>query len=127
MVSIRFAHADCAPCPVRDRCVSTKRPRALMVRPQAQFEAMMAARQRQTTPEFRKRYAMRSGIEGTISQAVHVCGARRRRYRGLAKTALGHLAIGAALNLVRLAAWLDGVPRSTTRRSAFAALAPASD
>jgi transposase len=125
VVSIRFAHADCAPCPVRAKCVGTARPRSLMVRRQPQFEAMMAARQRQTTAEFRARYATRAGVEGTISQGVHVCGLRRSRYRGLAKTALGHLCIGAALNLVRLAAWLAEVPRSTTRRSAFAALAAA--
>jgi transposase len=124
IVSIRFAHADCAPCPVRDRCVGGKRPRALMVRRQPQFSAMMAARQRQTTPAFRKRYATRAGIEGTISQGVHVCGLRRTRYRGLTKTTLGHLVTGAALNFVRLAAWLAEAPRSTTRRSAFATLAP---
>ena len=124
IISIRFAHADCAPCPVRERCVGSTRPRALMVRPEPQFTAMMAARQRQTTPDFRKRYATRAGIEGTISQGVHVCGLRRSRYRGLAKTTLGHLVTGAALNFVRLAAWLAEVPRSTTRRSAFAALAP---
>ncbi len=124
VVSIRFAHADCAPCPVRDRCVGTKRPRSLMVRRQLQFEAMMAARQRQTTAEFRQRYATRAGIEGTISPGVQVYGLRRSRYRGLAKTTLQHLVTGAALNFVRLAAWLAEVPRSTTRRSAFAALAP---
>lgn len=89
------------------------------------FEALMAARRRQTTAEFRRRYAARAGIEGTISQGVHVCGLRRSRSRGLAKTALGHCFIGAALNFVRTAAWLADVPRSTIRRSAFAALAPA--
>lgn len=125
VVSIRFAHADCAPCPVREQCVGTKRPRSLMVRPQVKFAALMAARRRQTTAEFRKAYAIRAGIEGTISQAVHVCGLRRSRYRGLAKTALGHGFIAAALNFVRIAAWLAEVPRSTTRRSAFSALAPA--
>ncbi len=123
-VSIRFAHADCAPCPVRPQCVSSPRPRALMVRPQPQFAALMAARRRQTTAEFRAQYATRAGIEGTISQGVQVCGLRRSRYRGLAKTALGHLFIGMALNFSRIAAWLAEVPRSTTRRSAFAALTP---
>ena len=122
VVSIRFAHTDCAPCPVRTQCVGTKRPRSLMVRRQPQFEATMAARRRQTTAAFRAQYAMRAGVEGTISQGVHVCGLRRSRYRGLPKTALGHLFIGTALNLIRIAAWLAEVPRSTTRRSPFAAL-----
>ncbi len=104
--------------------MGSRRPRFLTVRRQPQFEAMMAARQRQTTAEFRQRYATRAGIEGTISQGVQVCGLRRSRYRGLAKTTLQHLVTGAALNFVRLAAWLAEVPRSTTRRSAFAALTP---
>ena len=44
--------------------------------------------------------------------------------QGVAKTVLGHVFIATALNLIRLAAWLAQVPRSVTRRSAFAALAP---
>ena len=96
-----------------------------MIRRQEEFEVLQAARQRQTTPEFKERYKVRAGVEGTHSQGVHRCGLRRTRYRGLAKTALGHLFIAAALNLVRAAAWFDGVPRSQTRRSAFARLAPA--
>jgi transposase len=46
-------------------------------------------------------------------------------HSGPAKTALGHLFIATALNFIRLAARLAEVPRSTTPRSAFAALAPA--
>jgi transposase len=125
VVNIRFAHADCGPCPERARCVGHARPRALMVRVRPQFEALRAARERQTTAAFKQRYAKRAGVEGTISQGVRVCALRRSRYVGLAKTAMSHAFVAAALNLVRVAAWLDGVPRSTTRRSAFAALAPA--
>ncbi len=88
-----------------------------------EFEALQAARRRQTTPEFKAWYAARAGIEGTHAQGVRRCGLRRTRYRGLAKTALGHTCIAAALNLVRVAAWLAETPRSTTRRSAFACLA----
>jgi hypothetical protein len=36
-----------------------------------------------------------------------------------------HLILGAALNFMRVAAWLAEKPRSQTRRSAFAALAGA--
>jgi hypothetical protein len=48
---------------------------------------------------------------------------RRSRYRGFGKTRLLHQLIGAALNFVRVAAWFAEVPRSQTRRSAFAVLA----
>ena len=124
VVSIRWAHADGGPCPVRGQCISHDRPRALMVRAQPQFDALMAARQRQTTEVFKARYAKRAGVEGTISQGVQRCDLRRTRFKGLAKTALGHVFIATALNLIRLAAWLAQVPRSVTHRSAFAALAP---
>lgn len=124
VVNIRWAHTACGPCPVRTACISHERPRALMVRAQPQFEALTAARQRQTTDDFKARYAKRAGVEGLISQGVHRCGMRRTRFIGLAKTALGHVFIATALNLVRVAAWLAEVPRSPTRRSTFAALAP---
>jgi hypothetical protein len=51
---------------------------------------------------------------------------RRSRYRGFAKTRLMHLLLAAALNFVRVAAWLADRERSQTRVSAFARLAPAS-
>jgi hypothetical protein len=55
VVSIRFAPADCTPGPVRDLGVGPDRPRVLLVRVQPQFEALMAARERQTTDEFKAR------------------------------------------------------------------------
>ena len=63
------------------------------------------------------------GIEGTLSQGVRAFGLRQCRYRGLPKTRLQHLAIAAAINIDRLAAWLDGRPHTHTRTSRFAALA----
>ncbi|WP_190273142.1 transposase, partial [Methylorubrum extorquens] len=46
-------------------------------------------------------------------------GLRRSRYLGLAKTHLQHLLTAAAINLGRLAAWIDDAPTARTRRSAF--------
>jgi hypothetical protein len=54
---------------------------------------------------------------------VRAFGLRRARYRGLAKTHLQTVATAVALNLDRLAAWLDGRPLAPTRKSRFAALA----
>ena len=97
----------------------------LRLRRREEFEALRAARQRQTTPAVKAQAAARAGVEGTISQGVHRGGLRRSRYTGPAKTALHHTLIATALTSPRAAAWLAEVPRSTTRRSAFAALAPA--
>ena len=87
---------------------------------------MQYARTRQETPEFPLQYARRADIEGTLSQAVWGCGLRRSRYRGAAKTPIQHVATAAAVNICRLTNWLNEVPLANTRRSHFAALAPAS-
>ncbi len=125
MVHIDFAAADCTPCPVRAACTRAKTlPRTLTLQPQAEHEAMVAARRRQQTPEFAQQYARRAGIEGTLSLGVRVCGLRHARYRGLAKTHLQHVATAAGLNIGRLWRWGQHRPRARTRRSRFAALAP---
>jgi transposase len=56
---------------------------------------------------------------------VRAYGLRQSRYRGLARTHLQDIAIGAAINIGRVVAWVDAVPRAKTRRSHFAALAAA--
>jgi len=90
------------------------------------LSVLQQARQRQQTPPFWQRYAIRAGIEGTLSQAVISFGARRSRYLGQAKTQLHNLLTATALNLQRVLAWLDGTPRARTRISHFAALASCS-
>jgi transposase len=87
--------------------------------------ALQQARQHQASEEGKKLYRRRAGIEGTFSQAVRSFDLRHTRYRGLAKTHLQHVVTAAALNIDRLVAWLQNLPRAKTRTSRFAALAPA--
>src|SRR4051794_30338530 len=94
----------------------------MTLRPRERHEALQAARQRQETAEWKSEYAMRAGIEGTLSEGVRGFGLRRCRYIGLAKAHLQHVITAAAMNLSRLAAWLAGVPRAKTRGSRFARL-----
>ena len=109
----------------REQCTCAKRGgRRLGFQPLAKHEALQQARQTQSTPTFWKKYAKRSGIEGTIFQAVRVCEVRRSRYIGLAKTRLQMLATAAAINLHRVYDWLTEVPRLLTRTTLFASLAP---
>jgi transposase len=122
VVKIKFSTKDCQACPRQIQCTQSesRAPRRLLtVRPQEQYEALQAARQRQTTKAFRKQYAIRSGIEATMSQGVRAFGLRRSRYIGLEKTHLQHLGIAAGINLVRVVAWLDGDELAPTRVSAF--------
>jgi hypothetical protein len=119
-ISVNFAARSCQPCTLRPRCTRGQA-RSLTLRPRPQHEALQAARQRQTTEAFKTTYRIRAGIEGTIAQAVRVTGLRQARYRGLAKTHLQHLALAAALNVLRALAWLNEVPVAATRPWAMSA------
>lgn len=99
----RFARKDCTPCPLRVQCTRARRePRIIGLQAREHFEALQAARRRQTTPGFRERYAPRAGIEATHEQAIRRCGLRHARYLGLAKTHLQHIVTAVAINLIRL-------------------------
>jgi len=126
VIHVRFAPADCQACPCRSHCTqAADGPRTLKLRPRLQHEALQQARQRQTTTEFKDRYAARAGVEGTVSQGTRSLGLRRSRYIGRAKTHLQHVLTATAMNLARLADWLQDIPRASTRVSPFAALAQA--
>jgi len=122
LIKIQFSTTDCRSCPRLCDCVqsTSKYPRrTLVIRPQAQHAALQAARKLQRTETFQQGYALRAGVEATISQGVRAFDLRRSRYVGLPKTHLQHLAIATAINLVRLVDWLDGNPLAPTRVSAF--------
>jgi transposase len=127
MIHIDFSTDDCTPCPSRSSCTQAKNlPRTLTLQPEEEHEAIQFARRRQKTEEFASIYSQRAGIEGTISQGVRAFGLRQARYRGLKRTHLQELATAAAVNVGRMANWLNDVPTAATRRSRLAALAPAS-
>jgi transposase len=126
LVRAQFRAADCLGCASRSRCTRSEaqsKGRVLAVLPRPEYEALAAARARESTAEGRRLYAQRQGIESTLSQAVRAFGLRQTRYRGLAKTGLQHMATAAAINLDRISAWFGARPIAPTRRSRFAALA----
>lgn len=57
----------------------------ITLRSQRQFLAQQAAREREKTADFKKRYSRRASVEGTISQGVRAFDLRRTRYIGLVK------------------------------------------
>ena len=121
-----FSRTDCGACATRHLCTSAKEARrSVYFHPRAEYEALNAARARMHDPAWKKRYHVRAGVEGTLSQAVRAFGMRRSRYIGLAKTGLQQVCTAAAMNVVRVVRWLDGVPRAKTRVTRFAALARA--
>lgn len=124
VIKIKFSTKDCQVCPSLRLCTQSVRHvrRTVTIRPKEQYDALLARRQQETTKDFKKLYAIRAGVEGTISQGVRTMGLRRSRYIGQQKTHLQHIATAAAMNLVRLDRWLHGIPHAKTRQSAFAQL-----
>lgn len=124
-IQVRFSPSVGRVCVCHAHCTKSKNgARTIMFLPQEQHEALQQVRKNQSTRSFWKRYAQRSGIEGTFSQAVRAYGLRSTRYIGLAKTNLQMLATVTAINLHRLFDWWQHRPRALTRISAFARLAP---
>lgn len=120
-IDVRFSKAECGPCPVRAPCTKAER-RSIAIRPRAQDEAVHERRARQETPAFAAEYARRAGIEGTISPGVRAFDLRRATDIGAATTQLQHVLTAAAIDVVRVARWLDEVPVAKTRRSSFVKL-----
>ena len=122
-----FAKATCATCPARALCTRTAGVgRRVKFRVREEHAALQTARQRQTTADFQKEYAVRAGIEGTHSQGVRRCGLRKCRYLGEAKARLQHALTAAALNFHRVGQWLLDTPRAVTRSSPYSRLAAVS-
>ena len=122
VIKIKFSAKDCRHCPKLLQCVrSTKRypRRTLTIRPKRQFEALQAARQRESTVAFRREYHRRAGIEGTISRGTRTTRLRQTRYIGLARVQLGHILTGLGINALRLGEWWLEQKRPKTRVTPF--------
>jgi transposase len=122
VIKIQFSSKDCGPCPSRRLCTRSKAKyprRTITLPPEEQYQALKMARERQTTEAFKEQYALRSGIEATLSQGIRAFELRRSRYVGLARTHLQHVLTAAAMNFVRVGLWFTETPRAKTRLSAF--------
>ena len=120
VVKIKFSIKDCQVCSFRADCTKSKRVRrTLTILPEVKYESQRKIREREKTEEFRNEYQRRSGIEGTISQAVRGFGIRRSRYIGQAKTQLQQVVSATAINLVRVNSWLQEIPMAKTRQPLF--------
>lgn len=89
-ILVEFAEKDCKPCPARAVCTRGKR-RNITLQRREEFEALRTAQIGQQQYDFQDRYAVRAGVEGTISQATFTLGMRRAWYRGEEKVRLEHL------------------------------------
>lgn len=67
-------------------------------------DLQLRVRAEQQTPDWQARYAIRSGVEGTVNDFAHGHGMRHCRYRGQSKAHLQHILTAIALNIERLSA-----------------------
>lgn len=125
MIKIKFSSKGCGPCPSRELCFRSKnryQRRSITLRPEEQYRALRAAREREGSDDFKEEYAKRAGIEGATSLGVRVSGLRRSRYLGQAKTHLQYVLTAAVFNFDRVDRWLSGVLLAQTRQSHFVTL-----
>ncbi|MDH2388425.1 transposase [Streptomyces sp. HNM0663] len=77
-IVIKFDKETCRPCPVRDQCTRSKTGgRTLSLQPRELQEVLDHARLQQADEQWRAKYGIRAGVEGTVHQAVAVTGMRR--------------------------------------------------
>jgi len=125
VIKVKFSSKDCRRCDHVTQCIRSKKRyarRTLTIRPERQYQALQAARQRETTAAFRAEYARRAGIEGTISRGTRSARLRRTRYIGLARVHLGHILMAAGLNMLRLGEWFLETARAKARITPFTRL-----
>ncbi|MEU6221342.1 transposase [Streptomyces sp. NPDC047022] len=99
----RFTKSQCRPYPVRTGCTTTaESARTVGFPPRELRDRQLRVRAEQQTPDWKTRYAVRSGVEGTINEFAHGHGMRYCRYRGQPKTHLQHVLTAIAVNIERL-------------------------
>ena len=114
----RFDTRQCNPCQVRSSSTRGTSARTINFLPQHLHELQATHRAAQDTPDWKRLYAARSGVEGTVSECVNGHQMRRCRYHGLGKAHVQHVLTAIAINIERLAGQEPGDssyrPRSPT-------------
>lgn len=103
-VKATFSRLHCASCPFRKSCPAKRNPNGTRTLKTTQREQVLAKRRRyEQTEAFRKRYAMRAGIEATNSELKRGHGLGRLRVRGAGGVKLAVYLKALACNVKR---WL---------------------
>jgi transposase len=120
LIVAKFTKGQCRPCPVSTQCTTSRESaRTVGFPPRELLDLQAKARLEQQTPHWQQRYAIRSGVEGTICEFAHGHGMRRCRYRGRPKTHLQHVLTAIAVNVERLSAEQPSPPRPPTAYQAY--------
>ncbi len=118
VINVSFPAKSCKVCPFKSDCTQAAS-RKLQFKTKSVYEFLKNYRERQEGAGFKDEYSNRSGSEGTVSQLVRTCNARRSRYMGQEKTHLQSILAAAAVNVLRMGNWLLGISRAETRKSRY--------
>ncbi|MFC9500158.1 transposase [Streptomyces sp. NPDC056982] len=103
LIVARFTKSQCQPCPARTQCTTSREStRTVGFPPRELRDLQLRVRTEQQTPEWKTRFAVRSGVEGTVNEFAHGYGMRRCRYRGQGKAHIQHVLTAIAVNIERL-------------------------
>ncbi|MGW2525186.1 transposase [Streptomyces sp. NPDC001617] len=112
----RFTKSQCRPCPGRTQCTTTADiARTVGFPPRELRDLQLRVRTEQQTSEGKTRYAVRSGVEGTVNEFAHGHGMRHCCYRGQGKAHIQHVLTAIAVNIERLGG-LPPTDETTTPR-----------
>ena len=103
-VEVHFAGTTCEPCPLRSRCPVKldRRAGAYVLKADLVKVNIEGRRRAEATEEWRKRYAIRAGIEGTNSELKRAHGLGRLRVRGGRRVRLAVYLKALACNFKRM-------------------------
>ncbi|PBC92957.1 DDE family transposase [Streptomyces sp. Ag82_O1-15] len=105
LVVARFTKGQCQPWPVRTRYTTSRETaRNVSFPPRELRDLQVRIRAEQQTPDWQARFAVRSGVEGTVNEFAHGHGMRRCRCREQPKAHLQHVFTAIAVNIERLSA-----------------------
>ena len=102
LIVARFTKGQCQPCPARAACTTSgDGKRTVGFPPRELYELQARNRADQQDPAWHKRYAVRSGVEGTVCEFARGHGMRHCRYRDSPRP-LQHVLTAIAVNIERL-------------------------
>ena len=103
-VEVHFAGTTCEPCPLRSRCLVKldRRAGAYVLKADLVKVNIERRRRAEATEEWRKRYDIRAGIEGTNSELKRAHGLGRLRVRGGRRVRLAVYLKALACNFKRM-------------------------
>ncbi len=120
LIVARFTKGQCQPCPARAACTTSgDGKRTVGFPPRELYELQARNRAGQQDPAWHKRYAVRSGVEGTVCELARGHGMRHCRYRGQPKAHPQHVLTAIAVNIERLSQLPPGESTSPRPPTAF--------